>query len=823
MAGEAASPPKISARKESGVALVKNVSDSEKKVLFWIGNYGVLREINRGGMGVVYLACQRGLKRVVALKMTLAGQFAGEEERKRFCAEAEAAGQLDHPHIVPIFEVGEHEGQPYFSMGYVEGVSLKQMVADGPLPSRQAAELMRTIAGAVQYAHARGIVHRDLKPANVLLDTSGQPRVTDFGLAKRVAADSSLTATGQALGTPSFMPPEQALGRSNTAGPLSDVYSLGATLYCLLTGRPPFQAATVIDTMLQVVQQEPISPRQLDPTIPADLETIALKCLEKRPEARYDSAASLAEDLERWLNELPIQARPISAAERTWRWMKRNRTLTALIASLVVGVGVSTVSGLGWRDQWLAAESANATVSEQRDTLRTQSDELKAALTARNVAFENLSEQAAAEDLRRGIEECNTGSIDHGVLVFARALRTVPKAAEALRSKILLNIRAWLPRMNRLEWHQGSALPMVRMALSPDETLVAITEHTEEGFVNEQTRIVEMSTGRTRFSARTHPTKPTAMAFRPTGQKVVFIEGVRKTGDQYQAAQREWDLQTGADTTHLMPVDFPSSRCVISPNGSLAALGSQKEVQLWNLDQRSAGPVIFRDANLVNGFFDFTPDSRFVVFRPFRTPSQPSLELSVWDVVEQKAVVWKIESETRFVQAFVKDQGLVLSRAGLWWLTPATFPAVSRYARWGDQDAALRLVAADPRNELFAVDRFNDGDLMRIWNVRPAGWMGQPLSGRIVQIGASGDRVVAATDRDLRAWRLAGRSAETSGEGDPLRQSLAKDPEQFGRLVELATGKRLDERGQFVLLSAGEWDDRSQQSGLEIGSAGQSP
>ena len=230
---------------------------------------------------------------MVALKMILAGQLARAADVRRFHREAEAAANLDHPGIVPIYEVGEHEGQHYFSMGFIEGESLAQRVARGPMPPRKAAELIRQIAESVQYAHERGVIHRDLKPANVLLDLHGKPRITDFGLAKTIPDDRGLTATGQVMGTPSYMPPEQASGRVGEIGPAADVYGLGAIQYCLVTGRPRFQASSTIETLSQVLDREPVSPRQLNAAVPRDLETIVLKCLQKDPHRRYSSRASL--------------------------------------------------------------------------------------------------------------------------------------------------------------------------------------------------------------------------------------------------------------------------------------------------------------------------------------------------------------------------------------------------------------------------------------------------------------------------------------------------------------------------------------------------
>ncbi|HMO65426.1 MAG TPA: serine/threonine-protein kinase, partial [Verrucomicrobiota bacterium] len=303
-----------------------------------LGEYELIEEIARGGMGVVYRARQRGLGRDVAVKVILAGRFASREMALRFRAEAEAAAQLRHPHIVAIHQTGEHEGQPFFSMDYVPGGNLATLVRGGPLPPRRAVELVRAIAGAVHYAHERGILHRDLKPSNILLDEDGRPVITDFGLARRVEKDSFLTVTGQVLGSPNFMPPEQA-GAKLKAGRHSDVYALGGILFYLLTGRPPFLAETVPETLQQVLQHEPVSPRLLNPAVPRDLETICLKCLEKVPGRRYASAQELEEELGRVLAGEPIQARAIGLAERAWRWCRR-RPAPALALALLLGVAV---------------------------------------------------------------------------------------------------------------------------------------------------------------------------------------------------------------------------------------------------------------------------------------------------------------------------------------------------------------------------------------------------------------------------------------------------------------------------------------------------
>ena len=330
---------------ETCISTIKQRADDYPGVgstLRYFGDYELHEEIARGGMGVVYRARQVRLNRQVALKMIRAGKFSSGTEIQRLRLEAEAAAQLDHPAIVPVFEVGEHEGLHYFTMAFVDGAPLSEKLNQGPLPARVAAQLIKTVARAVAFAHEKGVIHRDLKPGNILIDQAGLPRVSDFGLAKQVMSDNQLTTTGQILGTPSYMPPEQAEGNLDQVGRASDIYSLGAVLYATLTGRPPFQAATPIETLRQVVDQQPVAPRRLNPSIPRDLETICLKCLEKKPASRYATAAAMAQDLKCYLDGRPISARPVSALERCWRWAWRRPDLS--LALLALGVLISVVS-----------------------------------------------------------------------------------------------------------------------------------------------------------------------------------------------------------------------------------------------------------------------------------------------------------------------------------------------------------------------------------------------------------------------------------------------------------------------------------------------
>lgn len=273
------------------------------------GDYELLEELGRGGMGVVYRARQRSLNRDVAVKMMIRGQSASDAERLRFQAEAEAAAALQHPQIVPVYEVGVWDERPYFTMKLVQGETLSARLARGPMSGREAAELLLKVTRAIEHAHQVGVLHRDLKPSNILIDAAGQPHITDFGLAKQMADAETLTRTGAILGTPSYMSPEQAAGDRGNVGPASDVYSLGTILYHMLTGRAPFQAASPVDIVLMVLEQDPAPPSVLNPTADADLEMIALRCLQKPPELRYATAAALADDLDAYLQDESIAAR----------------------------------------------------------------------------------------------------------------------------------------------------------------------------------------------------------------------------------------------------------------------------------------------------------------------------------------------------------------------------------------------------------------------------------------------------------------------------------------------------------------------------------
>jgi tetratricopeptide (TPR) repeat protein len=406
-----------------------------------IRGHEVQQVLGHGGMGVVYKAWHLQLNRPVAVKMLLAGAYARPEELERFLLEAEAVAGLSHANIVQVHEIGDVDGRPYFTMDFVEGGNLAQKLAGAPLPAGQAAALLATLADAVQIAHQSGIVHRDLKPANILLTDEGMPKITDFGLARRLEDSGGLTLTGSPLGTPSYMAPEQALGKNDAIGPGTDVYALGAILYECLTGRPPFNAESAAETHHQVIFQDPASPRLLNPKIPRDLETICLKCLRKEPERRYVSAAALADDLRRFGEGRPIQARPVGWAERLWRWGRRNPTAAALLATALAFVGLASGGG-GWlvyqhgerqaeaaqRDRELRTDVGAAvaqSVSLRRGFHFKESQELL------DQARQRL-ELAAPDDLRRQVEQAQTDLNSATRLDDARIKTSLAAGTESL-------------------------------------------------------------------------------------------------------------------------------------------------------------------------------------------------------------------------------------------------------------------------------------------------------------------------------------------------------------------------------------------------------
>ncbi|MGF1583391.1 MAG: WD40 repeat domain-containing serine/threonine protein kinase, partial [Gemmataceae bacterium] len=398
-----------------------------------IPGYEISGILGSGGMGVVYKAQHLKLNRIVALKMILAGNHARHEDIVRFLAEAEAVATFSHPNIVQVYETGQHNKMPFMALEFISGGSLNGKLKNGPLKPREVAELVEQIAHGMNAAHQAGIVHRDLKPANVLLTEEGIPKVTDFGLAKKVEGGHGLTQTNAVMGTPSYMAPEQAAGEGKRVGPAADVYALGAILYRCLAGRPPFRGNTTLDTILQVINQEPKRITEFNPKVPKDLETICLKCLQKNPAKRYPSAEALADDLRRYINDEPIEARPVGQVERAVKWVKRNKSLAGALVGvalvLVLGVVISMWQAIrATRAEGLAKTNEKKAKANEEDALVQKQEALKQkniaesrtkeALKQKNIA--DLKTKEARDQLDFARHTLYLSAIDQASFVFQK-------------------------------------------------------------------------------------------------------------------------------------------------------------------------------------------------------------------------------------------------------------------------------------------------------------------------------------------------------------------------------------------------------------------
>ncbi|MBX7073033.1 MAG: protein kinase [Pirellulales bacterium] len=634
------------------------------------GAFELLEEIARGGMGVVYKARQKNPERIVALKMILAGQLASQADVERFSAEAHAAAALDHPGIVPVFEVGQHEGQHYFTMGFVAGLSLAQRLLDGPLPAREAATIVAEVGGAVHYAHQRGVIHRDLKPANILLDDSGRVRVTDFGLAKRQTDGSGLTHTGQLLGTPSFMSPEQVSGNSAAIGPAADVYSLGATLYALLTGRPPFQAASTIDTLKQVTDREPVPPRELDASISRDLETIVLKALSKEPGSRYHTSDEMAEDLLRFVADRPILARRSTARERLVRWCRRNPAIAALTATaaaaLIAGTGVSTYYAI----------QADARAREARTAVVARDG----ALVAKGNALQLAQDKELLERQRLYAAEMNLAqqalTAGHSARVLDLLENHRPKGGEPdlrgfewhyLWREIHPGLRATLTYTNGLNVQLGG-LPRLdgsygAVAISSDGSTVALGYALIGDRFGIELR--DANTGRLKSTLPSSPYMIRCLAYSPNGQLLA-------SGSQ-GGPIRLWNASDGTLVGQSAD-DWDYARCMaFSPDANRLAVAGDGVVIY---DIRADEPR--RELELQREFADsvvYSPDGgRLYAGASFGDKNDGTRRLSrIYDLTVQppKAVreldettIWDVSPDGRFVAASNPTNNVLLDADG---------------------------------------------------------------------------------------------------------------------------------------------------------------
>jgi WD40 repeat protein/predicted Ser/Thr protein kinase len=700
-----------------------------------LGDFELLEKIGKGGMGVVYRARQRSLNRIVALKLIRPDHLdeLSAEQRQEWSRhvqnESQTAARLEHENVVPIYEVGEINGQPYLAMRYLEGRSLAEVVREKPLSNRQAATYMEAVARAIHYAHEKKILHRDLKPKNILIDGNDRPLVADFGLAKWLETGRHSVHTKGPSGTPAYAPPEQTQEKARITA-ASDIYSLGATLYELLTGRVPFQSADVVETWRQVREEEPVPPRQLNPAIDRNLETITLKCLQKEPARRYASAEALANDLRHYLRGEPIDAQPVGALERCWLWVRRKPALAACVAlGVFTLVAVATLAvGTIFAVQLGQAHARTKDALTKAEEYRQQSERLSVTLA-----------------LQRGQTLCEHGDITSGMLWFARSLEmaTWTKATD-LERVIRINLASWQRQLSPLKACFPHDSEVLAVAFSPDGKTVLTGSR--DGIA----RFWDVATGKLRDIRLVHTDPVCAVAFSPNGKLCLTGTGELKENRRGEACL--WDVATGKPRHPCVPYRGTVHAVAFSPDGQMAFTGGVARIaHLWDVATGQIRAALKHDDVVTAAAF--SPDGRTLVTGSWKIAW-------VWDAATGQFLGKRFPHQG-YIQAlaFSPTGKRVLTGSGdrtaRLWETATGEPASEPLRHFGDVSAV-----AFSHDEKFFVTGCGD-KLVRFWQTETNKPLGSPLHhlSRVTALALSADGKIALTgsaDKVARLWSMAG-------------------------------------------------------------------